>query len=53
MVIANDKLYFTNWNTNDVKILDLFNYTISDFISFNGKPESIIYDNDNLYVVFN
>ena len=51
MVIVNDKLYFTNWNTNDVKILNLFNYTISDFISFEGKPESIIYDNNNnLYV---
>lgn len=50
MVIVNDNLYFTNWNTNDVKILNLFNYTISDFISFEGKPESIIYDNNNLYV---
>ena len=50
MVIVNDNLYFTNWNTNDVKILNLFNYTISDFISFNGKPESIIYDNNSLYV---
>ena len=50
MVIVNDNLYFTNWNTNDVKILNLFNYTISDFVSFEGKPESIIYDNNNLYV---
>ena len=50
MVIVNDNLYFTNWNTNDVKILNLFNYTISDFISFDGKPESIIYDNENLFV---
>ena len=50
MVIVNDNLYFSNWNTNDVKILNLFNYTISDFISFDGKPESIIYDNENLFV---
>ena len=50
MVIVNDKLYFTNWNTNDVKVLNLFNYTVSELASFEGKPESIIYDNENLFV---
>mgnify|MGYP003311734338 CR=1 FL=1 len=42
MVIVNDNLYFTNWNTNDVKVLNLFNYTITELLSFEGKPESII-----------
>ena len=50
MVIINDNLYFTNWNTNDVKKLDLFNYVITDFASFQGKPESIIYDNEKLFI---
>ena len=50
MVIVEDNLYFTNWNTNDIKKLNLFNYVISDFSSLDGKPESIIYDNGKLYV---
>ena len=50
MVIVNDNLYFTNWNSNDVKVLNLFNYTVSELVSFEGKPESIIYDNENLFV---
>ena len=50
MVIVNDNLYFTNWNTNDVKVLDLFNYTISDLVNFEGKPESIVYENEKLFV---
>ena len=50
MVIINNSLYFTNWNSNDVKKLDLFNYVVSDFTSFDGKPESIIYENEKLFV---
>ena len=50
MVIVNNNLYFTNWNSNDVKVLNLFNYTVSELVSFEGKPESIIYDNENLVV---
>ena len=50
MVIINDNLYFTNWNTNDVKVLSLINYTVNELVSFEGKPESIIYDNENLFV---
>jgi hypothetical protein len=50
MVIVNNNLYFTNWNSNDVKVLNLFNYTVSELVSFEGKPESIIYDNENLFV---
>ena len=50
MKILNDKLYFTNWNSNDVKILNLNNYVIEDSIPVDGKPESIeIYEND-IYV---
>ena len=50
MVIVDDYLYFTNWNSNDIKRLNLFNYIISDFSTLDGKPESIIHDNGKLYV---
>ena len=26
MVVVDDKLYFTNWNSSDVKIFDMINY---------------------------
>ena len=29
LVIVNDKVYFTNWNTQDVKVLNLFNYVFT------------------------
>ena len=46
MKIFNNKLYFTNWNTNDIKILNLDNYVIEGSIPVNGKPESIeVYEN--------
>ena len=32
MVIVNDKVYFTNWNSQDVKIFNLFNYTFETSI---------------------
>ena len=50
MVIVDDYLYFTNWNTNDIKRLNLFNYMISDFTTLNVKPESIIHENGKLFV---
>lgn len=50
MKIINDKLYFTNWNSSDVKILNLSNYTIEGSIPVQGKPESIEIEGDNLWV---
>ena len=51
MKIFNNKLYFTNWNTNDIKILNLDNYVIEESIQVNGKPESIeIYDMQGVLV---
>jgi len=50
MVILNDKLYFTNWNTSDVKVLNLINYVIEDSIKVDGKPESILVDGTDLWV---
>ena len=32
MVVDGERLYFTNWNTKDVKYLDLFNYKIEKLV---------------------
>ena len=50
MVIVNNKVYFTNWNSQDVKIFNLFNYTFETSISINGLPEDIEYDGEYLWV---
>jgi len=50
MVVLNDKVYFTNWNTKDIKVLNLFTYQIESSLVLNGLPEDIITDGDNLYV---
>ena len=50
MVILNNNLYFTNWNTKDVKVLDLFNYSITVSIPLSGLPEDIVTDGDNIWV---
>ena len=49
MVVFNNKLYFTNWATNDIKALNLNNYLIEDFITLEGLPEDIITDGEFLY----
>jgi len=50
MVIVDDLLYFTNWNSNDVKILNLETYFIEDSIKVNGIPEGIVFDGTHLWV---
>ena len=50
MIVLNNKLYFTNWNTKDVKVLNLLSYTIESTIPFNGLPEDIVTDGTYLYV---
>ena len=50
MKIINKKLYFTNWNSSDVKILNLDNYLIEGSIAVEGKPESIEVEGTNLWV---
>jgi len=50
LVVVDDKVYFTNWNTKDVKVLNLFNYNIETFISVDGLPESIVTDGSYLWV---
>jgi len=50
LVVVNNKVYFTNWNTKDVKVLNLFNYNIETSISVDGLPESIVSDGSYLWV---
>ena len=50
MVIVDNKLYFTNWNTQDIKVLNLNTYSIESTISVDGKPEDIISDGSFLWV---
>ena len=53
MVIADDKLYFTNWNSKDIKYLDLINYTVNTLVDLNGLPEDIIYKDNKLFFTIN
>ena len=50
MCIVDNKLYFTNWLTKDVKVLDLNNYNISSFSALSNVPEDIVSDGSFLYV---
>ena len=50
MVIFDNYLYFTNWNSNDIKILNLDTYFIEDSIKVNGNPEGIVHDGSHLFV---
>ena len=51
MVIIDDNIYFTNWETQDVKILNLQNNQIEEStISINGRPEDIIFDGTYIWV---
>ena len=50
LVVVDDKVYFTNWNTKDIKVLNLFNYSIETSISVDGLPESIVSDGSYLWV---
>ena len=50
MIIKDDKVYFTNWNTSDVKVLNLYNYAIEASFPTGIMPEGIISDGLNLWV---
>jgi len=50
MVILNNKLYFTNWNTKDIKVLNLETFLIEQSLPINGIPEDIVTDGEFLWV---
>ena len=53
MIVDVDRLYFTNWNSKDVKYLDLFNYKVEKLTDINGLPEGIVKKGDDLYIAVN
>ena len=50
MCVVDNKLYFTNWNTKDIKVLDLYNYNLDTFVSLEYVPEDIVTDGNFLFV---
>ena len=50
MCVVDNKLYFTNWITQDIKVLDLYNYTVSTFSTLSHIPEDIVSDGNFLFV---
>ena len=50
MCAVGNKLYFTNWITKDIKVLDLYNYNLDTFVSLEYVPEDIVSDGNFLFV---
>jgi len=50
MVIVDDNVYFTNWNTSDVKIFNLYTYNIDASIPVGISPEGIETDGTTIWV---
>ena len=50
LLVLDNKVYFTNWNTQDVKVFNLFNYAIEASIPIQGLPEDIMFDGTDLWV---
>jgi len=51
MVVFDNKVYFTNWDTKDVKVFNLYTYQIEDSVTMlSGLPEDIVINNQSLYV---
>ena len=53
MFVDNDRVYFTNWNSKDVKYLDLFNYKVEKLIDLDGLPEGLIKKGNDLFIAIN
>ena len=50
MVVIDGMVYFTNWNTSDVKVFNLTTYNIDASIPVGVQPEGIIFDDNKLWV---
>tara|TARA_B110000014_G_scaffold261400_1_gene253031 strand:+ start:1605 stop:2861 length:1257 start_codon:yes stop_codon:yes gene_type:complete len=50
MLMHNNLAYFTNWNSMDIKIMDLDTFNIINSIPVNGLPEDIITDGQNIWI---
>ena len=47
---SSNSAYITNWYSQDIKIMDLDTYEITNSIAVNGLPEDIIFDGNNIWV---
>ena len=50
MVIVGEKIYFSNWKTNDVRVFNLYNYAIEDSIPVGENPEGLMTDGTDIWV---
>ena len=50
MVVLDGSLYFTNWFSKDIKVLNLTTFSIEESIPIEGVPEDIITDGKDLWV---
>jgi len=50
LLIVNDLIYITEWNTNQIRVLDLNSESIIATIPVNGLPEDIITNGEFIYV---
>ena len=50
MVIVGENIYFTNQNTSDVKVFNLYTYNIDASIPVGGFPEGIVTDGEKIWV---
>ena len=50
LLIVNDLIYITEWNTNQIRVLDLNSESIITTIPVNGLPEDIITNGEFIYV---
>ena len=49
MVVVND-IYFTNWNSSDVKVFNLTTYNIDASIPVGAMPEGMLTDGSKIWV---
>ena len=50
MIVHNGQLYFTNWYTQDLKIVNLNTWEIEAEITMPGLPEDLIAYNNHIYI---
>ena len=50
MVVVNGNVYFTNWNSSDVKVFNLTTYNIDASIPVGAMPEGMLTDGSKIWV---
>ena len=50
MVVVDGNVYFTNWNSSDVKVFNLTTYNIDASIPVGAMPEGMLTDGSKIWV---